>query len=316
MTLYNYIYNTTLITTNCDLCIVDNVRANNVIWLVGDNFLNDSVSVLRQIQFERRDFLHLYAEYDVKAYFPKKLDTTIFGKQIRDQLCTALSDYDRLPTVIIIVLGNNPVDHLVSTPTQTKRIWDIVFTEIDRVIRTRKDQLNKKCYYNDQPRIYINNMFPRFKDDCENTGTTHESFKTKRRRFNHLLPQIARRFNIGVLPITGIIPDEKEFFLGTNGTLSGKGINAFWHCLSREFKIQEQAQFEGDKTKIIHEYLEQKKEVQRLESQRGRFESQRSKLKSVTSTPVSKKRNNSRWDRNNRDVNRGRHTNRSQSATR
>lgn len=261
-----------------NLLFADKVRANNNIWLLGDNFLNEAIPVLKQIQFEKKGYLYMYQNFDVKGFFPKKLDQTVFGKQLLNQLTVALTEDDRLPTVIILVVGNRQVDNMVLTPVQTKRIWNIVFMEITRLIRSRKDQLDPKCYFHNQPRLYINNMFPRHKDDCDDKGRTTECFKTKRRRFNNVLPQAAAKHDVTVLPITGILPDEKNFFLGHAGELSGKGHEAFWTSLSREFKFNEELCKEREKSRLVQEVIDKRSDQNRNDTQKRKFEKERSRL--------------------------------------
>lgn len=107
--------------------------------------MTESVAVLMEMQNQKRDELYIFSEFDPQPYYPKLLNTDTFGKQITDQLFVALEEHNKLPSVILIVLGNKQIDNMVMNPEQTRRIWNALFTEIQRMIRTRKEDLPRKA---------------------------------------------------------------------------------------------------------------------------------------------------------------------------
>lgn len=121
-----------------------------------------------------------------------------------------------------------------------------------------------KAKYPDEPKVLITNMFPRFKEHNEKLDLTHESFKTKRRRLNGILPQIANNFGFKVLPINGILPDNAELFAVNTGQLNGKGMKEFWHCLSKELKLNDVKVEESKKSRVIQQYFDLQREERRI----------------------------------------------------
>lgn len=240
--------------------IVVPVRANKSVWLLGDTFLTDALPVLMQIQSARKDEIYLFSNYDMKAFYPPKLDKFNFARQIRMQLANALEEHNRLPEVIILIIGNMQVERKIFNPVQTRRVWGALFKEIDRMIKTRKDDLPKKCFFEDKPKVYCTSMFPKYKGRNDVPDADGETFKSKRHRFNNLLPQIGRPFGIDMLMITGILPDEPDYFELSTGKLSGKGMSHYWQNLSKELKFEDQKCLEAEKSRVIKEYFEKRKE--------------------------------------------------------
>lgn len=256
------------------------VRANKDIWLFGDIFLTEAVAVLREIQNRNRDGLYLYSAYDPQPYYPKMQDQTTFVSQIHCQLFTALEEHNKLPAVILIVLGNKRIDDKVFNPENTRRVWRALFTEIQRAIRVRKEDLPRKAQNDQEPRVLLSNVFPRYKDHQEKTDQTDESFKTKRRRLNGMLPQIAHEFDFGVLPVSGILLDNSELYTVATGQLNGRGLKQFWVNLSKEFKLEDIRWEEKHKNRIIQEYFDKQRETRRENLERRKVAKERFSMSS------------------------------------
>lgn len=228
------------------------------------------MAVLREMQNQNRDELYLYSEYDPQIYYPKLLNENTFANQIRCELYTALEEHNKLPSHIIIVIGNKNVDHKVLNPESTRKVWSALFTEIQRAIKTRKEDLPRKAQQCNEPKVSITNLFPRFKEHNDKTDLTKETYKTKRRRFNGIIPQIANNFEYKVIPINAILPDNGDLFVVNTGQLNGKGLKEFWANLSKELKVLDVRYVEQEKNKIINEYFDQQREQRRLENEKRR----------------------------------------------
>lgn len=111
------------------------VRANKDIWVLGDTFLTEATAVLREMQNQNRDELYMYSHYDPQIYYPKLISNDTFASQIRCQLATALEEHNKLPAIILIVLGNEKVDYKVMNPEYTRKVWSALFNEIHRMKR-------------------------------------------------------------------------------------------------------------------------------------------------------------------------------------
>lgn len=254
------------------------MQANKNVWLIGDTFLTDAIAVLGQMQMRDKDNLYMYQMYDIESFYPEKLCTDTFGKIIRSLFYEALEKHNRLPAVIIVVTGNDKIDDMTSTSFHTKRIWNALCIELDRAIKARKNDLPKKAILNEEPRVYFNSVFPRHKDHCEEQGEGIESFKSKRRRLNNLLPQVLKKFDFGVFTITGIIPDNDDYFIGSTGKLNGKGMEAFWTSLSKELRLADELLKERIQNNIIQKYLEQQEEESRIRAEKRNVNRERVSL--------------------------------------
>lgn len=254
------------------------MRANKDIWILGDTFLTEAVAVLREIQNQDRDELYLYSDYDPQIYFPKLLSKDSFASQIRCQLYTALEEHNKLPSVIILIIGNKDVDHKALNPEGTRKIWHALFTEIQRAVKTRKEDLPRKAQNKHEPRVFATNMFPRFRDHNEKFDKTQETFKTKRRRLNGILPQVANDYGFKVLPINAIIPENADLFVVSTGQLNGRGQKEFWVNVSRELKLADVREEERIKSDIIQAYFDEQREKRRVAQERQRASNQRFSL--------------------------------------
>lgn len=93
--------------------------------------MTEATAVLREIQNQHRDELYIYSHYDPQIYYPRLLSKSTFAAQIRCELSTALEEHNKLPAVILIVLGNKYVDHKVLNPECTRKVWNALLTEIE-----------------------------------------------------------------------------------------------------------------------------------------------------------------------------------------
>lgn len=238
----------------------------------------ESIAVLREIQNQKHNELYIYSNYDPQIYYPSLLSKDTFASQIRCQLFTALEEHNKLPAIIILVIGNGNIEHKVFTPDLTRKTWSALFRELERAIKTRKEDLPKKAQKLDEPRVFVTNLFPKYKDHNEKVDATGESFKTKRRRFNGVIHQIVNEFSYGVIPINGIIPESPEFFVASTGQLSGRGQKEFWTSLSRELRIQDVRFEETKKNRVIQEYFDHQREIRRLNQERSKVAKDRHSL--------------------------------------
>lgn len=118
-------------------------------------------------------------------------------------------------------------------------------------------------------------MFPKVKSKCDEVKDGGDSYKTKRRRLNNILPQIVQKFSFEVLAINGIKPDVIEYFEMSTGLLSGKGMEMFWQSLSKELRLADEKLKEMIKNKIIGNYLEDQEERKSIEFERGKIRNER-----------------------------------------
>lgn len=118
-------------------------------------------------------------------------------------------------------------------------------------------------------------MFPRYREHNEKIDLTRESFKTKRRRLNGILPQIANNFDYKVLPVNGILPDNHNIFEVNTGKLNGKGMKEFWTSVNKELKLNDIRYKEAAKNKIIQEHFNLQREQRREMQERRKGQNSR-----------------------------------------
>lgn len=240
--------------------------------------MTEAVAVLREMQNLNRNELYLYSEYDPQIYYPKLLAKESFAAQIRMQLYTAFEEHNKLPAVIVIILGNKDLHQKVFNPEGTRKVWGELFKLIDRAIKQRKEDLPAKAKVDDEPRVFTTNLFPKYKEHNEQLDSMRETFKTKRRRFNGLLPQISQKYGFGVLPINGIIPDQSEFFVTATGVLSGLGLKEFWTSVSKELKFQDIKFKESKTNSVIKAHYDQLRENRKIQRERAKTSNDRLSL--------------------------------------
>lgn len=216
----------------------------------------------------------------------------------------ALQQNNRLPAVLLVITSNTSIDDKVSTPFHTKRIWNALCLEIDRALKARKNDLPRKAFLNEEPRVYFSNIYLRYKDHCEDTGETAESFKTKRRRLNNILPQVLSKFSFDIININGIIPEKEEYFIASTGLLSGKGLEAFWTTVSKELRLHDEKVKEKFKDKIINSFFAERDEYDRIQREKDYFRNRRfSTPKTFPKRDLDQgdgKSNQNRFDRSNK----------------
>lgn len=115
----------------------------------------------------------------------------------------------------------------------------------------------------------IANIYPRYKNHCDGLDKGFDSFCTKRRRINNILPQVAARFEFEILPITGIPTDSDEYYVQSTGQLSGKGIKAYWTALDKELRVADERCKEKFKYNIVKAHQENLDNERRLAQERN-----------------------------------------------
>lgn len=177
--------------------------------------------------------------------------------------------------MIIVVIGNSKIDDKVQTPFHTRRVWKALCQVIDRALKARKNDLPKKAYLNEEPRVFFTEMFPTHRDHSDKLGEGFDPYKSKRRQLNNVLPQVLKEFNFELLQINGIDPNIDEYFVRSTGQLTGKATEVFWTAVARELKLADEKLKEKIKNNIIRSYLEEQQKNARLQRERQRITQQR-----------------------------------------
>ena len=128
-------------------------RPCETIWFIGDGFLAGTYSKGYQQTEQNEQFLREH--FGVLAFHnDQHLDTNLISR-IRNVLVSALNKHSKLPKLVVIVLDNDMikfVDHeKYGASIALGKIMDVVVESLDSVIKTRKDQIAKNAYRDQEP---------------------------------------------------------------------------------------------------------------------------------------------------------------------
>lgn len=132
------------------------------IWIIGDKLVAEGMRI-HQEMFERAGHHRdqepfVYQWYDVKHYFqPLSSEDNILSK-VTNSLIEALNSRKKLPSLILVLMDEGII-------SSNKELGDFftkrLINDLDRLVRTRKDQFGSLKYYNaDDGRFVIVKSLP------------------------------------------------------------------------------------------------------------------------------------------------------------
>lgn len=131
------------------------MKAVKDIWLVGDHFLRDTYPFLQRLQQNQTssNAIYLHSTYDVFAFFLDFTQTNVL-MMVRNAAVTGLNTQTRLPSAIIILLGDLLLTHdQLFLPSELEKKVRWILRDISAAIATKKSLLNPKCFTFGEPRI-------------------------------------------------------------------------------------------------------------------------------------------------------------------
>ena len=121
-------------------------------WLIGNSLRNDSYRYLREMSTNTLllQLPYLCRFYDVNAFTKSPLCPDSVITHLRNSVMQDINEMDRLPKRIVFILDDEilKITHLTG---ETALKW--LYTEVERYINAKKDQLPMKCIMRGEPKI-------------------------------------------------------------------------------------------------------------------------------------------------------------------
>lgn len=197
------------------------VRATNQLWVIGDDLLVSSFHQLLRMRNRYNLDLYINTNYEISAF---TVVSRNFVKQIMSGLVKALNSNTYLPTMLLILLS----DIIPATEGLALKgdfYLHKIFNSIKEDIHKRTQQLPAKATGMLPVHILVTKALPRPYDN-------DNMYKSRRRRYNRQMDNIARQYDIEAIHAYGISPNDLECFDGLD--LSKIGKIRLWQALSEQ----------------------------------------------------------------------------------
>lgn len=206
------------------------------IWIIGDEFLDSAANSLRKLKNQyifdaSKPQLGIFNNFHVEAFHDSEVKPTYKNilRKVRNNLTVALNKFPLiLPVYLVVVLNNNIIHDAAFVDIELKTILKRVFNDIDRLLTTRKEQIQPKYRSNwVQPEVFITRPLPK----PASALTVDKKFKSSRRQVNTMLDELIRTCNFKILNIDTINCSQRALF-EEGGQLSDFGKEQFWSFIS------------------------------------------------------------------------------------
>ena len=140
---------------------VGTIEAYDKVWFFGDDFMADSFNQYF-INAQRKHELYTKVHYDISSFVNKSFSSHVRSVlvRIKGQVYKALSEQAKLPKFCIFMIDDDILKHF-KIDDDTEGIAVILnmaiswlFREIDRMIKSREDQLTVKTLKEGYPQIF------------------------------------------------------------------------------------------------------------------------------------------------------------------
>ena len=176
------------------IIFADNVEACHDTWILGDEFLRDSLATINSLKKATSSKLYLHQMFNIKTYYPAYESRGIV--RYINSLIDGMNERKNLPKYIIIVPDKDFLVNILNgsvDPTSLNIGAVVHFTirQIDQAIDRRKmDSENKKpgLMTKDHPKVIWVRMPKRPKLNLPEFSTTGKAFAL-RGEFNHILEE-------------------------------------------------------------------------------------------------------------------------------
>ena len=223
--------------------------AINNLWFIGDNFVNETYHVVKEIQEASKPKgkgWYVFKEFNVD-YFTSKPTSHIrsMPAQLVNVFIKALNEHNRILQMVLFVPDWDLAKYVNFYEVGVKHIFERLIgwmlTQISRAIQAKKDSLAHKkagAVTPSEPKIIWVKMI-------ERVGGEFERALTVRYRFNTVLEdQLAGRKNHFIIDIGKVIADSSYYTV--RNSLNGNGAALFWSQLDRNIEI-----FDYDREEFI-----------------------------------------------------------------
>lgn len=220
------------------ILIVDDVPANNTIWIIGDSLLTNAAGHYNQFKRKKDqkyqagpDSQPLYIEsmYAIRL-IPSGIYTAEQAKNMPNIILNLLVDTlnvkAKVPHSIVIMINDhrfwNNADLL---SYQMDRLIARFIKEFNRIIEARNLSLPPKAANWDFPRLFITRALPL---PNNMTRPYPKGFKANRRRFNRLIQRGEEQHKYRSINLSEFTCDNSNKFFAPDGTITHTGYQALW----------------------------------------------------------------------------------------
>ena len=215
----------------CKLYFLERPQAYNSIWVVGDDFVSETVGEFLQAEDEDKPYIR--DKYDVKICCSTSLSLTrLVTARLHNNVANAISEQPLLPKVIIFVIDDDLIKEIhhetMGVGEVYKRVLKNLMSGVRRMILAHKEKLPTQSKKQNYPTILwslcpIHNNMP-------------ETWKLYRSKFNRALQTMSMtQDQMSVLKLLKIwSADDFSFF--SDRRFTAAGLKAFWYSMDSAFR--------------------------------------------------------------------------------
>lgn len=205
------------------------VKALRDLWIIGADEFADSAGTFLMTNMRNNPEtgpLHLHDFYEVAYHGGTSYDSNCLSK-LRNAFVNAMVSKTRMPHTVIILFGDSTFTKdfmIVQEGVNTMINW--IFTEVNRIIFHRKQQLPVKALPSYQTRVLAIGLLP----------TSNPRKQRKRDIFNDALAEISCAKGIKMLLCNAVQPNDPTSF-DQRGIITSAGFTKFWKEISEAINI-------------------------------------------------------------------------------
>lgn len=221
--------------------ILDDVPANNTIWVLGDCILTEAAGhynyfkKLKDSNGPESISKQLYMEtmYAIRI-IPPGLYTHKQARNIPNLILNSLVDTlntkAKVPHTLVIMMNDYRFWNDMNILThQMDRLIFRFLKEIRRIVESRNLSLPPRAVNWDYPRIFLTRALPL----PNNMSTPYpKGFKANRRKFNRLLLKFEEDLNYKSINMPDFACENENQFFTENGGITQKGYRNIWSTIS------------------------------------------------------------------------------------
>lgn len=227
------------------------VKANQTIWVLGDNLLNDAAGHYQQFKPKPNENPSKETLYMEKRYAVKRFTPGSYGHDknkpynaplsITGSYIDALNDPEnaKIPDIVAILWNDYRFwnNHLLLKNHMTK-ILHKLFKEIKKITEIRNFALPEKASKWNCPRIFVSKPLPL---PNNMSGRYPPNFKANRRKFIKLLQKSSAKNGFTLVNFDEFSCENTNNLFHNNGSISEEGYHYIWKALSNAIESSDKA---------------------------------------------------------------------------
>lgn len=222
------------------ISILDDVPANNTIWILGDSILTEAAGHYNFFK-KKKDLTsaqamtqQLYMEnmYAIRL-IPPGVYTSNQAKNIPNVILNDLVDTlnvkAKVPHTVVIMINDHRFWNDTNLLTyQMERIINRFIREIRRIVEARNNSLPPRAVNWEYPRIFVTKALPM----PNNMQSYPKGFKANRRRYNKLLLRGEEQNDYQSINLPEFTSENENGLFTFDGRITQKGYRSLWVTIS------------------------------------------------------------------------------------